>query len=552
MRAVASLLVVLVVVENHAAYAGYSRLVAIGDALPIPLLGSEPLQYFGEALVLNNARQVGFSGITRTGRDGAWIVDYLGSVQFVAAEGGVSVAGVDEEETGILLNDRGNVLLVDAFVNGTETTAFRQSDGSIWLPTQDGEVPPDHDGRFLNDRNQYLIEVDSDPMNRSFFVAGPTSGVRLLINESDPSPDTTGGLNLDSIRVLGHADSGDIILSAQHKDDAGLYAYRSGESLADTIIPAGVAPQVAEQVGLGTFDAAVFSASGNGLALGRLQRRRGVTSDTEDVLYRISSDGDISLIARKGDRFDDGLASVGYFGEMSINVNGRATIDIGINDGTGAHFNSLWISEPDGSLIELLPALSIEDADHFDSTMNDFGQVLVTAYLNSGGVRLYGLDANNDFHVVAEAGQSIELDGQMRTISNLLDDQVAINNLGEIAFWAELDGQAWTLVVSDQLAGEFLNSGDANLDGVFNSADLVAVFAMGQYEDLIPLNSTWVSGDWNGDGEFDTSDLVLAFQEGRYEQGPPDAVMVVPESASSVMLMTGLIGIAIRRRQVGR
>jgi hypothetical protein len=58
--------------------------------------------------------------------------------------------------------------------------------------------------------------------------------------------------------------------------------------------------------------------------------------------------------------------------------------------------------------------------------------------------------------------------------------------------------------------------GDANLDGRFNSSDLVQVFAAGQYEDALAGNSTWSTGDWNGDGEFTTSDLVLAFQVGQY------------------------------------
>jgi hypothetical protein len=59
--------------------------------------------------------------------------------------------------------------------------------------------------------------------------------------------------------------------------------------------------------------------------------------------------------------------------------------------------------------------------------------------------------------------------------------------------------------------------GDANLDGVFDSSDLVAAFQAGQYEDPLAANSTWVSGDWDGDLEFGTSDLVLAFQKGGYQ-----------------------------------
>jgi hypothetical protein len=62
------------------------------------------------------------------------------------------------------------------------------------------------------------------------------------------------------------------------------------------------------------------------------------------------------------------------------------------------------------------------------------------------------------------------------------------------------------------------NPGDANLDGQFNSTDLVRVFQAGLYEDGIPRNSSWATGDWNCDGDFTSSDLVMAFQSGAYSQ----------------------------------
>ncbi len=68
-------------------------------------------------------------------------------------------------------------------------------------------------------------------------------------------------------------------------------------------------------------------------------------------------------------------------------------------------------------------------------------------------------------------------------------------------------------LVRDILMTDF---GDTNLDGIFDSADLVSIFRVGEYEDEIANNSTWKDGDWNGDGEFDTGDLVLAFQAGKY------------------------------------
>jgi hypothetical protein len=58
-----------------------------------------------------------------------------------------------------------------------------------------------------------------------------------------------------------------------------------------------------------------------------------------------------------------------------------------------------------------------------------------------------------------------------------------------------------------------------NLDGRFDSRDLVLLFQRGHYHDAVPLNSGWADGDWNCDGEFTSSDLVLALQRGPYETG---------------------------------
>jgi hypothetical protein len=71
--------------------------------------------------------------------------------------------------------------------------------------------------------------------------------------------------------------------------------------------------------------------------------------------------------------------------------------------------------------------------------------------------------------------------------------------------------------------------GDANLDGQFESGDLVQVFAAGQYEDSATGNSSWRTGDWNGDGEFTTSDMIRAFQDGGYDRGVRASVAAVPE-----------------------
>jgi hypothetical protein len=78
----------------------------------------------------------------------------------------------------------------------------------------------------------------------------------------------------------------------------------------------------------------------------------------------------------------------------------------------------------------------------------------------------------------------------------------------------ELNDDDLDIMVHDILKTVY---GDANLDGRFNSSDLVLIFQAGGYEDDIAGNATWSTGDWNCDGEFNSSDLVQSFADGGYE-----------------------------------
>lgn len=86
--------------------------------------------------------------------------------------------------------------------------------------------------------------------------------------------------------------------------------------------------------------------------------------------------------------------------------------------------------------------------------------------------------------------------------------------------------------------------GDANLDGEFNSGDLVAVFGAGKYD--VDADAGWNEGDWNGDLRFDSGDLVAAFSDGGFEVGPVGS-QAVPEPSAIALLLIGM-GVAIRRR----
>jgi hypothetical protein len=94
--------------------------------------------------------------------------------------------------------------------------------------------------------------------------------------------------------------------------------------------------------------------------------------------------------------------------------------------------------------------------------------------------------------------------------------------------------------------------GDANLDSVFDSSDVVAVFAAGQYEDDMDDNSGWATGDWNADGDFTSSDLIVALADGGYEQGPRPAIAAVPEPTSLALLFVGSFVIWRRTGRLSR
>ena len=70
--------------------------------------------------------------------------------------------------------------------------------------------------------------------------------------------------------------------------------------------------------------------------------------------------------------------------------------------------------------------------------------------------------------------------------------------------------------MQDVLDAANVIAGDVNLDGVFDSTDLIRIFEAAVYEDDVSGNSKWSTGDFNCDGEFDSSDLVVAFEAATY------------------------------------
>jgi hypothetical protein len=134
-----------------------------------------------------------------------------------------------------------------------------------------------------------------------------------------------------------------------------------------------------------------------------------------------------------------------------------------------------------------------------------------------------------DIDLLTRAVALSSIDTAVEIAVDLLFD---LNNDGRLT---QLDHGHWVTSLAQTYFG------DATLDRLFNSSDLVQVFVAGKYEDGLFHSAGWSEGDWNGDGEFDAADLSLAFQSGVYEQQRIANVGVVPEPATQ---LAGLLGIA--------
>jgi hypothetical protein len=161
------------------------------------------------------------------------------------------------------------------------------------------------------------------------------------------------------------------------------------------------------------------------------------------------------------------------------------------------------------------------DGVGISSFESGFGPILI---LDPEGVGTPGdFDSDGDLDTADIDDLTQQIAGGLNPAAYDLNGDAAVNT-GDLGVWVH------------DLFGTWV--GDANLDGLFNSNDLVAVLASGTYEADVP--SVWSTGDFNGDGRTGTGDLVAALTDGGYEAGPRAALAAVPEPATSGLLLLGL------------
>ena len=184
--------------------------------------------------------------------------------------------------------------------------------------------------------------------------------------------------------------------------------------------------------------------------------------------------------------------------------------------------------------VGLIDDLSLWDETLEPEAIQSIMEDGVAAFVDGGGGILGDFNGDGDLDA---------------TDINALTNEILTGGAGE-AFDVNKDSQVndqdRTFWVEDLKNTWF---GDADLNGEFNTSDLVSLFQAGQFEDAVPSNSTWETGDFDGDGDFGTSDLVSAFQGGGFEKGPRNAVAAVPEPTGLTALFSCILTIFVARRK---
>jgi hypothetical protein len=146
-------------------------------------------------------------------------------------------------------------------------------------------------------------------------------------------------------------------------------------------------------------------------------------------------------------------------------------------------------------------------------------------FSREGGLNPEGFAANGEVEDYLILHGDLNDDGQITTddIDLLCDALHSGDAQGDLNGDGSVDEGDMDYLIQEILGTHY---GDANLDGVFNSGDLVHLFSTGEYEDGAPHNSGWSDGDFDCDGEFTSSDLVKAMQTGAYSAAAQPAALV--------------------------
>ncbi|MCP4193069.1 MAG: VCBS repeat-containing protein [Planctomycetaceae bacterium] len=274
----------------------------------------------------------------------------------------------------------------------------------------------------------------------------------------------------------------------------------------------------------------------------------------------LDNDGDLDLVTTQfGTNATGGILS--WIEQTENKVFGEPQdIAIGFNEP-----EALAIADVDGNGVDDIVIADSSQVVWFERKEEGFSDHLVTQGNVAGvfEVTVADMDGDSDMDILSASAYDSKLAlYRNQSTSGDFDGDGSVDEADIALLCAAIQGQDldplfdlnadelinlddWDSMIRDILQ---TSAGDANLDGLFTTADLVLVFQAGEYEDDIPNNSLWGQGDWNCDGEFDSGDLVAAFQGGQFELPAPPTAAVASDLAAAIQLQDSDIQETKRKR----
>ena len=232
------------------------------------------------------------------------------------------------------------------------------------------------------------------------------------------------------------------------------------------------------------------------------------------------------VVDHQSDR-QTGLKWAVYPGRVFWEEDGFFFLDASDAPNPGLYGVFVELASPDYTTSEpFLVPFVYDPQDQFSELDLEFGIEELIGFYDQDILGDFNHDGTVDALDIDELTTQVQ-SGDHRPAYDLTEDGLVTN--ADREFWVE------------QIAHTYF--GDADLNGQFNSTDIIVVLQSGEYEDSVARNSGWATGDWDGDQEFATGDIILAFQSAGYEQGPRAALSAVPEPNSLfLVLIASLIG----------
>ena len=405
---------------------------------------------------------------------------------------------------------------------------------SVGMTFQGGTIASRGRSAF-NDAGQSAAFVNFDlfggsPSDVAILLGRPGS-LGLVVQTGDQAPNSSATFAELTSPVL--SNSGQVAFTAE-LDGTGVSAanneavYRGGAgTLAPVAREGDPAPGAGSGVVFGDFAFGTVGLNNADQVAFRADLRGTGVDDTNDSAIFSEGSGALTLVARTGEQAADLASGVVFsiFRNPTINHSGQTTF-LAFLSGSGVNTdNDCAIFSGDSTTLDLIARSGdlVPGADSavFDRLTapgtNALGQVAFTAFLDgpnvsslNGNTRgIYATNLDGQLNKVARTGDTIEVNGELRTIRSLSfqpgtgnedGEASGFNDEGQLVFSAAFTDDSSGIFIADTNPPTFM-LGDVNLDGAIDFLDIAPFIT------LLTTSAFQFEADVNGDGTVSFLDI---------------------------------------------